>query len=1181
MPAAVCLCVLCTVIARARAAGMGLLNREKEKQLDVLVDGKLAVRYMYAYDNSSPERLAETYKPYLHVFDADGKSPITNGPGGEYTHHRGIFIGWNKIKVGDKTYDRWHMKGGEIVHQKFGKREAGGERAEFTSVTHWNDETGKPFLDEQRMTTVLPADPPARLVIGITFFLTATDSDVILDGDPEHAGVHFRPSDAVDRAKTVYLYPRANAKPHDELDYPWVAEQFTLGDTGKTYAVIEFNHPDNPKGTRWSAYRNYGRFGAFAKATVKKGETLVLKYSFLIADGDLPPADAIQKAFDHYVTAKPSPAPETTRRPAEQPAPKAPAKPQAAVPAAPVKVAAATAPTSAPAPKKRAKTSRTGPADAPLKFDLPAPKPLSVEEALKTFALPEGLRIERVAAEPMVEEPIAISFDHKGRMYVVEMRGYMLDVEANGEEDPTGRIKRLDDTDGDGRMDKATVFLDGLVMPRAVMAYRNGAIVGVPPELAYWEDTNDDGVADKKTVIATDYGTKGGQPEHMANTPTYALDNWIYSSAYPAKVREVRGQWTSAPTEKRGQYGLSQDDLGRFYFSTNSDVGRADPLQADYFFRNPDYKARAGQNIGLMKSQATWPSHPTPGVNRGYENDQLRADGTLATATAAGGSAVYRGGLFPPEYAGNLFTPEPSGNLVKRILIKDTGGKLTGENAYDGKEFLTSTDERFRPVSACVGPDGALYVVDMYKGVLQHYYFLTHYLIKNIKQRGLEEPIHWGRIYRIVPEGTPATPTKITAEVPALVDALNHPNGWVRDTAQRMLVERNDKNAVVPLKKLAAGGATPVARLHALWTLQGMGRLDDVTTRKALADGDADVRASVVRLCEPLLVPATRAQILPALLKLANDKAPQVQLQLALSLGGIPEPGVEEMITRFLAGCEADPDVMRDCVISGLRGRELEFIERLASQPQWSSESPARATTLTELARCVMQERRGARVGRLLELAAGEPEASWRQMALLTGMAPKLDVNTGKPAPGGKLIYLPAAPDELRGLLNADSLVRDLAQLIDTRLAWPDKPGVPPPPKIVPLTPEQQARFDHGKSVYAQTCAACHQPTGVGQEGLAPPLVDSEWALGPPQRVVRIALQGVKGPISVDGANYNMEMPGLSAMSDAELAAVLTYVRREWENNADPIDEQTVAAVREKTKNRADLWTAKELVQIK
>jgi mono/diheme cytochrome c family protein/glucose/arabinose dehydrogenase len=1208
---------------------------------DVLVDGKVATRYMYAHDTSTPERRTQTYKPYLHVFDADGAAPITNpGDGGQYPHHRGIYIGWNKIAYNGKTYDRWHMKGGEIVHQRFSEQMNNGKSALFTSVTHWNDESGKPFIVEQRTTTVRPVAAPGRLLIDVTFSLTAPDGDAVLDGDPEHSGIHYRPADTVDRAKTVYLYPKEGAQPHKDTDYPWVGETYTLADTGRTYSVVEFSHPENPTGTRWSAYRNYGRFGAFPKATLKKGEPLVLKYRFLVADGEMVPVQRIQRVYNEFA-GKSDAIPATTTLPAEQPAPKAAtkpatkpaaakndpgetAKPQAAVDGGEAKVVAASAvaatsavaeaveakaadaksataakvtkaaePATKPA-KKKPKTSRMGPEDAKLAFNPPAQEPFAVEDALKTFTLPPGFKIEAVASEPMVEEPIAISFDAKGRAYVVEMRGYMLDLEANHEDDPIGRIKLLEDTDGDGRFDKASVFLDKLVAPRAVMAYRNGAIVGEPPELAYWEDTDGDGTADKKTVIATNYGIRGGQPEHMANTPIYGIDNWIYSAGHEFKYREVRGQWQTLPTSKRGQYGLGQDDVGRMYFTTNSDLGRADPLHADYFVRNPQYRARDGQNAQIVSSQAVFPSHMTPGVNRGYEPGQLRPDGTLATATAAGGATIYRGGLLPDDFVGNLIVPEPSGNLVKRLVVTSEGGKLAATDAYENKDFLTSTDERFRPVQVCTGPDGALYVVDMYKGILQHYYFITHYLITNIKARGLESPIHWGRIYRIVPDdaaNVSPSKAKLPDDNAGLIAALASPNGEIRVTAQRILVERNDKNTAPLLKKLAAdSSAKPLTRLHALWTLEGMRRLDDATARKALGDADARVRAGAIRMAEPLLAPTTRAQIQPALLKLAGDASPEVQLQLVLSLGAIPDEPVAAVVAGYLTKSAADPNLMRDAVMSCVRGRELEFAERLVGRSDWTTESDGYAKTLTELARGVMTEHRSARVERLLDLIAKEPEGSWRQVALLTGIVPaKANLATTMPTkiPAnlvGKLIYLEEAPEGLPPLLeNKDEKIRTLAKWVDARLAWPSKTGVPPPPKVTPLTSEEQARFEHGKQVYTLTCAACHQPNGMGLEGLAPPLVDSEWVTGSPERMVRIVLQGLTGPISVNGVPYRMEMPALPTMSDADIASVLTYVRREpeWEHTASPVDEATVAKIREQTKSRQVLWTADELSKVK
>lgn len=316
------------ISATALADGF-TLEDHKGEYLDVLLDNRVAARYMYAHDNSSPQRRLETYKPYLHVFDADGKEPITKGPGGEYTHHRGIFIGWMKISFNGKIYDRWHMDTGkpvqgEIVHQQFTNAKAGPTSATFTSITTWNDENGKPILGEERTMAFQRGGDAGRLIIDFTSRLTAA-GDLTLDGDPEHAGVHFRPSDDVDRSKTVYYYPKLHPNPHKDVDYPWAGETFTLKN-GKTYSVIEMAHPSDPTGEHWSAYRNYGRMGAFFKHAMKAGEAIEVKYRFLIADGDFPREDLVKEVYDGF-TGETHPAFSITRRPAEQ---SAPAQPKAA-----------------------------------------------------------------------------------------------------------------------------------------------------------------------------------------------------------------------------------------------------------------------------------------------------------------------------------------------------------------------------------------------------------------------------------------------------------------------------------------------------------------------------------------------------------------------------------------------------------------------------------------------------------------------------------------------------------------------------------------------------------------------------------------------------------------------------------------------------------------------------------
>ncbi|HYE20144.1 MAG TPA: DUF6807 family protein [Tepidisphaeraceae bacterium] len=307
--------LLALIPSLAQAADGFTLADKAGEHMDVLLDGKIVARYMYAYDKSTKERLNETYKPYLHVFDADGKAPITQGAGGKrFPHHRGIFIGF-KLGVGGKSHDRWHMSGGEIAHQKFADQKATPDQASFTSVTHWNDPAGQPLIVEERTLTFRRPPGAGRVIIDFASSLKAVAGDTTLGGDREHAGVHFRPAGDILTAKTRYLFPAPAAQPTKDVDYPWVGEAFTLpGD--KTYFVALMNHPDNPKGTQASAYRDYGRFGFFAKSDVKKDEARVLKYRFLVADGQPPAADYLWKLWsDHAGTPAPNPVPATTLLP--------------------------------------------------------------------------------------------------------------------------------------------------------------------------------------------------------------------------------------------------------------------------------------------------------------------------------------------------------------------------------------------------------------------------------------------------------------------------------------------------------------------------------------------------------------------------------------------------------------------------------------------------------------------------------------------------------------------------------------------------------------------------------------------------------------------------------------------------------------------------------------------------
>lgn len=778
-------------------------------------------------------------------------------------------------------------------------------------------------------------------------------------------------------------------------------------------------------------------------------------------------------------------------------------------------------------------SKNAGPEKVELKFKLPPPKPLSPEEAMKTFAVEKGFRIELVASEPMIQAPVAMSFDDQGRLYVCEMRGYMHDLAGSTEKEPTGRVSLLEDTDGDGRMDKATAFLDNVVMPRAVMAVNGGALIAVPPQLLFCKDKDGDGVADVKDVVATDFGTLGGQPEHMANSPVWAMDNSIWCAGYSSRLKLRGGVWQKDVGLGRGQWGLCQDDHGRLYFNYNSDMLRADLLPTEAFARNPLLRNATSINAKLAADQTLYAAHPTPGVNRGYDAKTLSTDGRLTKPTATCGALIYRGDAFPAAYRGNAFVPEPATNLVKRFTMSESDGLVKATNTAKGSEFLTSTDERFRPVNACNGPDGALYLVDMYRGIIQHQSFLTHYLIANIQARKLEQPFNMGRIWRIVPEGNTTKPVKVTKD-PKL---LTHPNGWVRDTAQRLIVESADASAVPALKELLQNESL-IAREHALWTLDGLAAITPDLVKTALADPSEHVRAAAARV-------APRDYVFD----LAAEKHPLVLANIAIKT-------LNDAALAPLLVAHGKNALIREAALTGLRGKEAAFAKTLAQTPSEGSKA-----VIGALAELIALAGKAGPMAEMLELAANSPE---NRDTILKGLA-----KTDSKSKTVKLVWLDKEPEHLKQLKLAPSLAN--------RLVWPGKPGAPAPPVIKPLTETQTALFEKGKTIYATLCAACHQPHGFGLDGLAPPLVDSEWVLGKPEVLARIVMHGLAGPVKVSGRTYNLAMPPLPQLTDEDIASVLTYIRREWEHTAGAVETKSVTTIREQEKSRMMMWTETEL----
>ncbi|HEV7403450.1 MAG TPA: HEAT repeat domain-containing protein [Chthoniobacteraceae bacterium] len=796
---------------------------------------------------------------------------------------------------------------------------------------------------------------------------------------------------------------------------------------------------------------------------------------------------------------------------------------------------------------------------------------LSPEEERASFTIQPGFHAELVAAEPLIHNPVALAFGPDGRLWVCEMQGYMQDAAATGEKEPLGRVVILEDTDGDGRMDKSTVFLEGLVLPRAIALVRDGVLIGEPPHLWFCRDTDGDGKCDEKTEVDPKFALANqASPEHLPNGLLWAMDNSLYNVNSAVCYREKPdGGFDRLPTAFRGQWGIAQDDWGKLFYNHHvshlySDITPA----AHYQDRNKFAPNEFGLSPLLTTDERVWPSHDTPGVNAG---PAALVNGRLKLFTSACGPTVYRGELFPPEYRGNAFVCEPAGNLIKRNLLHQDRGVTKAENAAEGSEFFASSDERCRPVSLYTGPDGALWVVDMYCGIIEHKDYMRGYLKKHIHDRALDKPLGLGRLWRIVPDGAKPGPLpKLPRETAALVAELEHPNGWRRDTAQRLLVEGRDPAAAPALAQLFASTKSPLARLHALWTLHGLGQLDPALVDRALGDPESGLRAAAIRLSEDHLgdTPAMASRVIG----MVSDPAAEVRLQALLSLGDVQGKEAIDALIDGLERGEENPYV-QVAAWTGLGGRELQFIEAFLASPVSAARNPYQARMIRGLMFSMLSQRKPDRCLGLLDLVAGPhpPEVqSWLVAAL--AFLTETDLNGVRPL---VLERAPAHWAELAGAVNQESL-KEVADLF----TWPGKVSQLEP-EIVPFTPEEQTRFAEGKILYTQICATCHQADGHGLAGLAPPLVNSEWAVGSHQRLVRIVLNGVAGPIPVAGRIYYMEMPALATLNDDQIAAILTYIRREWEHTGDPVAPAEVAEIRAAVGPRDHPWNVKLLHRFK
>ncbi|MCB1274940.1 c-type cytochrome [Prosthecobacter sp.] len=773
------------------------------------------------------------------------------------------------------------------------------------------------------------------------------------------------------------------------------------------------------------------------------------------------------------------------------------------------------------------------------RIEVPPAPVRSAEEEAKTFKLAPGYRAELVACEPMVQCPIFFEFDPEGRIWVVEYQGYMRDVKGSGEGDPICRVVVLEDTNDDGKADKSTVFLDRLVMPRSFAFVKGGILLQEPPKLWFCADKDGDLRCDERTQVGT-MGV-GGNPQHTANGLRRGIDNWLHCADWPHRYQWKDGKLIDEPTLHRGQFGVSFDETGRFISCYENSAMHMDLLPAEALMRHQNLAKLAqrggrggfGVNVNVAKDAAEcFPIRVTPAVTLGAL--ELRDDGRLRTYTIVSGTCFYDGDQFPPEMHGNVFVPDSAGHLVGTLKLDGDVYPHATRFFPPEQELIASTDERFRPVNARVGPDGALYLADMYHGIIEHVIFIVPWLTKQIEQRKLYEGNDHGRIWRIVHEKGAKREKGSDGD---LVKMLGHPNGWQRNTAQRLLVERGedigDPNRF----------ETPLHRLHALWTLEGMGKLTPAHLQKAANDPDPRVRAAAARLGAEIAL---------------NDE-PDASVRLHALLSPKPLSAIAEHLTRH------ENDLSRIAAMTTIHGKEIALLQLLLKWPQSTAHRIETLKLLSQLA--CMDGKAEIILAKMAEMAI------WQRGALLDGFLASQAKLTLKAKP--------AFLDEMAE--NRDIAARERLQRLRMALNWPGAENLTLSARKQPLSDAAKQQIERGAAVYQSVCGLCHQPTGYGVPNVAPPLAESTWVTGEPERLIRIALHGLYGEIEVNGQKWNLAMPGQGMnplLDDAKLADVLSCIRNAWGNEAAPITAAQITAVREQTKDRKMPWTADTLMQV-
>jgi putative membrane-bound dehydrogenase-like protein len=535
----------------------------------------------------------------------------------------------------------------------------------------------------------------------------------------------------------------------------------------------------------------------------------------------------------------------------------------------------------------------------------------SPEVSLKTIQVAPGFRVELAACEPLVKDPIAFDWGADGRLWVVEMGDYPLGVDGRGK--PGGVVRVLEDKGGDGRYVKQTTFLEGLGFPSGLMPWRGGVLIACAPDILYAEDIDGDGKADRREVLFT--GFEEGNQQHRLNGFELGLDGWVYGANGDSggRVRSIKTGRTTVingqdfrfrpdtgefePESGQTQYGRHRDDWGRWYGNNNSIWAWHYVLASSQVRRNPYYASPDPRQM-LEPETRVYPTSRT--IAR--FNDLNMAN----HVTSANSPTPYRDELFGPSFATSLFISEPVHNLVHRIVLEPRGASFRGKRGpgESGREFLASSDNWFRPTMLKTGPDGALWIADMYRFVIEH----PEWIPDDWEQRlDLRAGSQEGRIYRVYPVASKPRPIPRLdrLDTAGLVAAIDSPSGWQRDTAQRLLLHRRDPSAIGRLRRLVAETKRPKARVQAIWTLADLDGLDEPSALAGLADAHPQVRESTIAAAASLATAYPR--VADAVFRLADDADPHVRFQVAIALGAMTGPRAGTTLADLARGAGDDP----------------------------------------------------------------------------------------------------------------------------------------------------------------------------------------------------------------------------------------------------------------------------------